>query len=211
MIDKSLLYNIALSALRLNHQTTDPDNDKTLAVKQLRLIYPLALSKTLADMDLNKTATKFKIELLAKTHPHWKYVYKYPTNCAKFRKIVSPFAVDNKLTVVPSATEVVDNIDVILTNEPEAYAEVIFSTVNLSALNPNAAMAVGFQMALMCPALVVGKGSTSLRQSILQEYVLYKAEAQEDDSNENVDTTPDEFKSEFIMARLGGNIWPSRT
>lgn len=209
MVDKPLLYNIALSALRLNHQTSDPDNDKTLAVKQLRLIYPLALSKTLADMDLNKTATKLKLELLAKEHVHWVYVYKYPVNCAKFRKIVSPFAVDNRSTLIPSATEVVDNIDVILTNEPEAYAEIIPSNVNLSALNPNAAMAVGFQMALMCPALAVGKGSTALRQGVFDEYKLYKAEAQEDDGNENVDTTPDEFKSEFIMARLGGGRWPS--
>ena len=211
MVDKPLLYNIALSALRLNHQTSDPDNDKTLAVKQLRLTYPLALSKALADMDLNKTATKLKLELLAKTHPHWKYVYKYPVNCAKFRKIVSPFPVDNRETIIPSATEVVDNIDVILSNEPEAYAEIIASNVTLSALSPNAAMAVGFQMALMCPGLVVGKGSTALRQGIFNEYKIYKAEAQEDDSNENVDTTPDEFKSEFIMARLGGGRWHSGT
>lgn len=211
MVDKPLLYNIALSALRLNHQTSDPDNDKTLAVKQLRLIYPLALSKSLADMDLNGTATKLKLELLAKTHPHWEYVYKYPVNCAKFRKIVSPFAVDNKMTLIPSATEVVEDVSSILSNEPEAYAEIIPSNVNLSSLNPNAAMAVGFQMALMCPALVVGKGSTALRQSVFNEYKIYKAEAQEDDSNENVDTTPDEFKSEFIMARLGGSAWHIKT
>lgn len=211
MIDKPLLYNIALSALRLNHQTSDPDNDKTLAVKQLRLVYPLALSKALADMDLNKTASKVKLELLASTHPHWKYVYKYPSVCAKFRKIVSPFAVDNNSTKIPSATEVVDAVDVILTNEEEAYAEIIPSNVNLSALNPNAAMAVGFQMALMCPGLVVGKGSTNLRKGIFDEYKIYKAEAQEDDLNENVDSTPDEFKSDFVMARLGGGRWPYGT
>lgn len=210
MIDKPLLYNIALSALRLNHQTSDPDNDKTLAVKQLRLIYPLALAKSLADMDLNKTATKVKLELLAKTHPHWEYVYKYPATCAKFRRIVSPYVTDNKMTRIPSATEVVDNVDTILSNEPEAYAEIIPSNVVLSALNPNAAMAVGFQMALMCPALVVGKGSTALRQSVFNEYKIYKAEAQEDDLNENVDTTPDEFNSEFIMARLGGSAWHTK-
>lgn len=210
MIDKTLLYNIALGALRLNQETADPDVDQTKPVKKLRTIYPLALSKSLADMDLNKTATKVALELLNLKHPHWRYVYKYPASCAKFRRIVSPTHIDNRETRIPCATEVVNNVDVILTNEPEAYAEIIPTTVNLSVLNPNAAMAVGFQMALMCPSLVVGKGSVQLRQAIFEEYRIYKTEAQEDDANENVDTTPDEFQSEFVQAKMGGNRWRTR-
>lgn len=203
MIDKPLLYNIALSALRLTHTTSDPDNDTKLSVKQLKIVYPLALSKALADMDLDNTSKIVKLELLNKTHPNWEYVYKRPVNCAKFRRILSEYVQDNNSTRIPSATGTIDNLDCIFTNHKEAYAEIIPSDVNLSVLNPNAAMAVGFQMALMCPALVVGKGSTALRQSISQEYIIYKAEAMEDDQNENVDTTPDSFKSDFIMARLG--------
>ena len=210
MIDKPLLYNIALGALRLNYQTTDPDNDATLSVKKLKTIYPLALGKALADMDLDKTASIVKLELLVKTHPHWAYVYKYPAACVKFRRILSDYVADNRETRIPSGTAVIDNVDVILTDREDAYAQYIPNTVNLSVLNPNAAMAVGYQMALMCPGLVVGKGSTALRQAILQEYAIYKTEAQEDDQNENVDTTPDEFNSEFITARLGGSTWHSK-
>lgn len=210
MIDKPLLYNTALGALRLNYMTTDPDNDNTLAVKKLKSIYPLALSKALADMDLDKTASIVQLELLAKTHPLWAYVYKYPTACVKFRRILSDYVTDNRETRIPSATAVIDNVDVILTDKELAYAEYIPNTINLSVLNPSAAMAVGYQMALMCPSLIVGKGSTALRQSMFQEYAIYKNEAQEDDQNENVDTTPDEFKSEFITARLGGSTWHSK-
>lgn len=210
MVDKPLLYNIALGALRLNYQTTDPDNDNTLSVKKLKSIYPLALSKALADMDLDKTASIVQLELLAKTHPLWAYVYKYPTACVKFRRILSDYVTDNRETRIPSATAVIDNVDVILTDRELAYAEYIPNTINLSVLNPSAAMAVGYQMALMCPSLIVGKGSTALRQSMFQEYAIYKNEAQEDDQNENVDTTPDEFKSEFITARLGGSTWHSK-
>lgn len=210
MIDKPLLYNTALGALRLNYMTTDPDNDNTLAVKKLKSIYPLALSKALADMDLDKTASIVQLELLAKTHPLWAYVYKYPTACVKFRRILSDYVTDNRETRINSATAVIDNVDVILTDKELAYAEYIPNTINLSVLNPSAAMAVGYQMALMCPSLIVGKGSTALRQSMFQEYAIYKNEAQEDDQNENVDTTPDEFKSEFITARLGGSTWHSK-
>ena len=210
MIDKPLLYNIALSALRLNHTTSDPDTDTKLSVKQLKTIYPVALAKAAADMDLDATKVLIKLELLNKTHPQWAYVYKYPSNCSKFRRILSDYLQDNRMTRIPSATGTIDGIQCIFSDKEEAYAELIPNEVTLSSLNPNAAMAVGFQMALMCPSLVVGKGSTALRQSILQEYLIYKAEAQEDDQNENVDTTPDEFKSEFIMARLGGSSWHSK-
>lgn len=207
MVDKTLVFNIALSALRLNQQTVDPDNDHTKAVKQLSIIYPLALSNVLADLDLNKTSTKVKLELLNKEHPHWKYVYKYPVNCAKFRRIVSGFRTDNKNTRIPSATENIDDIDVILTNEPEAYADIIKTTVNLSSLSSTAAMALGHMMAYMSPNQIIGKGAGTIKQSIFQDYVIYKTQAQQYDQNENVDTTPDEFNSEFIQARLGCGRW----
>lgn len=210
MVTKVLLYNIALQALRLNYQTTDPDNDVNKSVKTLRTFYPLAISSALADMDLNKTAKKIKLEELNLEHPHWTKIYKYPSNCAKFRRIVSPFRTDNKETRIPFATEVIGIFDVVATHEPEAYGEIIPTDVNLSVLSPSAALAVGFQMAVLATGLIVGKGAVTLKESIIREYTLHKATAQENDMNENVDTTPDEFKSEFVNARLGGSRWRSR-
>lgn len=210
MVDKVVIYNIALNALLIDYQTTDPDNDKNKAVKSLNVMYPLALSKVLADLDLNKTATKVQLELTPHTHPHWVYVYKYPSNCAKFRRIVSPFVVDNFETRIPFATESVAGIEVVLTNEKDALGEIQPNNLNLSALNPSAAIAVGYQMAYLASALIAGKSSRQLKQSILQEYTLHKSEAMEDDQNENVDSTTDEFKSEFVQARIGGYRWPSK-
>ena len=63
-------------------------------------------------------------------------------------------------------------------------------------------------MAYLASALIAGKSSRQLKQSILQEYTIHKADAMEDDQNENVDSTTDEFKSEFVQARLGGSKWP---
>ena len=41
---------------------------------------------------------------------------------------------------------------------------------------------------------------------------MHKAEAMEDDQNENVDTSTDERDSEFVSAALGGGYkWPTRT
>ena len=210
MVDKVVIYNIALNALLIDYQTTDPVNDKHKAIKSLNTMYPLALSKTLADLDLNRTATKVKLELTTSTHVHWDYVYKYPTASAKFRRIVSPMPVDNFESRIPFATETVNGVDVVVTNEPDAWGEIQPTTLNLSALNPNAAIAIGYQMAYLASALIAGKSSRQLKQSILQEYTLHKSEAMEDDQNENVDSTTDEFKSEFVQARIGGYRWPSK-
>lgn len=209
MVDKVVVFNIALDALLIDYQTTDPDNDQDKRVKKLNLMFPLALAKTLADLDLNKTATKVKLELTTSKSPHFRYVYKYPSVCAKLRRIVSPFPVDNFETRIPFATESIDNRDMIVTDEPEAVAEIQPTTVNLSSLNPNAAVALGYNLAMMCNAQITGKGSRELREAIKVNYIQAKAEACEDDQNENVDSTPDEFKSEFVQARLGGNRrWP---
>lgn len=212
MVDKVVVYNIALNALLIDYQTIDPDNDKHKALKSLNIMYPLALSKVLADLDLNKTATKVKLELTTYSHPHWQFVYKYPSNSAKFRRVLSQFAQDNKLTRVPFATETVDGIAVICTNDSEAWGEIQPTGLNLSVLNPNAGLAVGYMMAYLASALIAGKGSSQLKKSILQEYTMHKAEAMEDDQNENVDTSTDERNSEFVSAALGGGYkWPTRT
>ena len=211
MVEKVVIFNVALNALLIDYQTTDVENDKHKAVKSLRSMYPLALSKVLADLDLNKTATKVKLELTPHKHPHWEFVYRYPSNSAKIRRIVSPYPVDNFETRIPFATETIAGIDVIITNEAQAWVEIQPSNLNLSVLNPNAALAVGFQLAYLSSALIAGKSSRQLKQSILQEYTIHKAEAMEDDQNENVDSTTDEFKSEFVQARLGGYRWPLKT
>lgn len=212
MVDKTLIFNIALDALALNYSTNNPDVDTNINVRRLRIFYPLALSATLADMDLNNTSTRQALELYANvTHPHYRYVYKKPSNCAKFRRIVSPTPIDNRETRIPAKTEVINGIDVICTNEPEAWAEMIPTDVNLSALSPSAALALGHNLAILASSLNTGKGAATLKQSIRQAYMLYVAEAQENDANENVDTTPAEFESEFIQARLGGGRWPLRT
>lgn len=212
MVNKTLIFNIALDALSLNVITNNADTDMNLNVKKLRVFYPLALSKTLSDLDLNKTAIKYKLELMANvTHPHFNYVYKYPSDCAKFRRIVTPTPIDNKETRVPARTETIDGVDVIVTDQPEAWAEIIPINLNLSVLNPSAALALGHQLAILSSSLITGKGADVKKRELRQIYSYYAAEAAEDDANENVDTTPAEFESEFIQARLGGGRWPLRT
>ena len=70
-----------------------------------------------------------------------------------------------------------DGIAVICTNDSEAWGEIQPTGLNLSVLNPNAGLAVGYMMAYLASALIAGKGSSQLKKSILQEYTMHKAEA----------------------------------
>lgn len=213
MFDKATIFNLALDALLLNYQTIDPNTDNAPQIKKLRLMWLPALSKTLADLDLDRTKQTVILEKIPDAeNAYWRYVYKYPADCAKFRRICSNFNIDNKETLIPSATGIHEGQSVIYCNVDEASAEVILAEgTPLSALNPPAGLALAYQLAIMSSALIVGKGARELKQSLQVMYNMHKAEAQENDINENVDTTPDEFESEFVYARLGGKTWPLKT
>lgn len=213
MFDKVTIFNLALDALLLTTRIIDADTDTIPQAKVLRQMYPIALAKTLGDLDLNATATKVELEQvdIDADNPHWQYAYKYPVNCAKFRRLVSPFVQDNATTRISSETATLDGIRIIYTNETEAWASIQGKDIPLSSLNASAGLALANQLAILCSSLIVGKGAADLRKSIQTNYILFKAEAQELDMEENIDTTPDEFSSEFVNARLGGNKWPLRT
>ena len=210
MYDKATIFNLALNALRLNYQTQDTENDSNPAVRVLRLMWVPAWNSALEDMDLNRTATKQVLELTTYTDPYWKFVYKYPANCAKFRRICSNTPIDNFETEIPAATMTVQGVACIFTNQCNAMAEIIPNDIPFASITPNAGLAIAYRLAFMCSSLIVGKGAEALKKDIFEQYKEFKAEAQESDLNENLDYTPDEFNSEFVFARTGGTRWPTR-
>ncbi len=219
MYAKADIFNIALNALLLTNQVVDADTDTSKQATVLRQMYPIALNKTLADLDLNRTSTYFELELLSDDPDEigdlWYYAYKYPSNTVKFRRIVSSVRQDNTNTKIPFETGTLTIAttaqSVVYTNQIDAIASVIAKDVPLSSLNASAGLALGHQLAFLSSSLIVGKGAKELKKQLLDLYVGFKAEAQELDLEENPDTTPDEFQSEFVSARLGGGAWPLKT
>jgi hypothetical protein len=216
---KADIFNIALQALLLTNAIIDPDTDATVQGKVLRQMYPIALNKCLADLDLNRTATKFTLELLSDDPDVigllFRYCYKYPSNTVKLRRIISSVRQDNQSTIIPFETGTLTVAStaqsVIYCDEADAVASVLAKDVPLSSLNASAGLALGYQLAFLSSSLIVGKGAKDLKKQILDLYVGFKAEAQLLDLEENPDTTPDEHGSEFVNARLGGGYWPLKT
>lgn len=201
---KVQIYNLALSALLLAKEVEQPDTDPSNEVRVLNLNWDTALSSTLQDLDLDSLSTSVQLELLDTLQDGgpWRFVYKYPTNCAFFRRIKSCVKTDNASTHISKQVSIYNGQKAIFTNADSAEAEIIPKDVPLSALNPNAALAVAYKLAYLSAPLITGKGAKALKDSIKEDYLVVKAEAQETDKAENFNYEEDSLRSEFVQARL---------
>lgn len=210
MHSKASIFNLALGALLLQRQISDPANDTSNEAKVLLTHWDVALSSTLEDLDLDSTTIRESLELIA-TDPvapydQWRYVYKFPTRSAFFRKIMSTVEVDNRKTHIPKLIRLYSHQGqlrkVIITNQITAIGEFTPNDFPLSSLTANAAMAIAYRLAWLSAPLISGKGSRTLRKSLFDNYVLLKAEAQEQDRLEGLFFVDDSVHSEFAAARM---------
>jgi hypothetical protein len=202
---KADIYNLALSALLLNRQVVDPTTDKSNEVRVFNTHWKTAFEMTLQDLDLDFLSTPFTLELIEEITDGgepWVWAYKYPSNCAFFRRIKSCAAVDTKRTHIAKRVQMYKGEKAILTNKEEAIAEIIPTDVPLAALSAPAALAIAYKLAELSAPLCVGKGAKSLKQDISQQYLLAKYEAQEYDKLENFVYEEDSVRSEFVAERM---------
>lgn len=204
MYTKPKIYNLALSALLLSTEIEEIETDTSNEVRVLNLHYDTALESTLKDLDLDALSTPITLELLATLDDGgpWTYVYKYPNNCAKFRRLVSGNVTDNSRTHIAKQVRMYNGQKAIFTNEYAAIAECMPKNISLAALSAEAGMALAYKLADLATPLLTGKGAQKLREDIQKAYIIAKNEAQEDDRQENHNYEEDHIRSEFVDARL---------
>lgn len=208
MVSKAQIFNQALGALLLQRQISDPSTDKSNEAKVLQGNWGIALRTTLEDLDLDATSTQSQLELVTtfdqtlNPPPLWFYAYKYPNNCAFFRRIQSCVRTDSRYTHIAKRIAIHQGQKVIFTNQLSAIGEFIPFDLPLAALSANAALAVAYRLAILSSPLIVGKGSKTLIEQIGKSYVITKAEAQAQDERESFSFEDDATISEFVAARL---------
>lgn len=202
---KAQIYNLACSALLLNREVVDPTTDKSNEVRVFNINWDTALDMTLQDLDLDSISTQITLELIEEitdgSYP-WIWAYKYPSNCAFFRRITSCAAVDTSRTHIPKRVLMYKGQKAILTNQELAVAECIPNDVPLTALSASAALAVSLKLAELSAPLCTGKGAKTLMQEIGQKYLIAKFEAQEYDKLENFIYEHESVRSEFVAERM---------
>lgn len=203
---KAEIYNLALGALLLQRQIANPDTDASNEAKVLNTHYTVAFNSTLEDLDLDATMSIATLELI-ETNPNelWSYAYKYPTDCVFLRRLQdanNKTHKDNRYTHHPKNVQIHDGQKAIMTNLEDATAEYISTSVPLTTLSQMAGLAIAYRLAILSAPLIVGKGATALRKELRQQYVIYKAEAQEKDKRENFNYYDDAVESDWVNERL---------
>ena len=213
MFTKAKFFNLALQALLLSRQISDTNSDKSNECKILNEAWDVAFKSALVDMDLDGTASQTVLELVhdftqdppllpTQPGPQWKYAYKYPNNCAFFRKIISHNVIDDKHTHHPKRILIWQGKKVIMTNTQTAIGEYIATDFPMQTLSAPAGLTIALRLAYMAAPLIVGKGAKSLMGEIAQRYVSSKAEAQGLDERESFSFQTDENMSEFVKVRM---------
>lgn len=202
MFTKTKIYNLALSALLLTKQIADADSDSSVECRTLNVHWDMAFTSTLEEMDLDSTSSQKNLELItADPNKLWKYAYKYPTDCAFFRRLQSCVRKDVRSTQIAKRVSILNGQKVIFTDEHQALIEYIPNNISPTLLSANAALAVSFRLAMLASPLVAGKYTLKLRQDIERGYGLAVANAKEQDRLENANFDSDEEMSEFVEAR----------
>ena len=203
MYSKAELFNLALGALLLSKEISDPETDVSVEGRTLRKFWPTALKHALFKMNLKSTSTAVPLELV-KINPndHWRFAYRYPANCARFRRIVSQFLIDTPETEIPKETGDFEKKPTIFTNHENAIGEIVRTDISLNTLSEPAGMAIAYTLARMCIPLVTGKGATALKKSLQEEATVYILDAQQLDAEENARYLRPEEESEFVAWRM---------
>lgn len=200
---KPQIFNLALQALLLQRQISDADTDNSNEAKVLRTNYSVALETALADMDLDSTSTQADLVLIEEEpNDLWLYSYRYPTDCAKFRRLQSAERIDDESTHYDKAIRIDGGVKCIYTDVEDAIIEYISTDVPLTALSAAAGYAVALKLAKMSAPLITGKGAKALIEKIEANYILAKAEAQENDALENFNPVDPRRASSFVRERM---------
>lgn len=213
MFTKAKFFNLALQALLLNRQIIDTTSDRSNENKAMLENYDLALNAALFDMDLDSTASQKTLELVhdftvdpppnnSAPGPLWNYAYKYPSNCAFFRRVVTCNVVDDKSTHEPKRILIWNGKKTIFANAQNAIGEYIATDFPIQTLTAPAGLTIALRLAYMTAPLIVGKGAKSLMSEIAQRYAASKAEAQGLDERESFSFQEDSNLSEFVKVRM---------
>lgn len=208
MYTKAKIFNLALGALLLQRQVANADTDQSNEAKVLNQHWDVAFRSTLEDLDLDSCSQPSPLELMvtfdlnASPTPQWLYAYKYPSNCAFFRRINSTARVDCRTTHIPKRVGLYNGSKVIFTDEINAVAEIIPTDLSLTVLSATAGLCIAYRLALLAAPLATGKGAAKLVEQIGKNYVVTKAEAQAQDERENFVFEDESVTSEFVNARL---------
>jgi hypothetical protein len=200
MASKTQIANLALSHIGVGKEIANLDTEKSEEAAACRRFYDTALEATLRDFAW-PFSTKIQAMELVEEDPNdeWAYSYQYPSNCVKFRRILSGTRTDTVASRVPYKLAHGTSGQVIFSDVEDAQCEFTYLVSDASRYPPDFMMALSFRLAgYVAPRLTAGDpfkmGERAVRY---YDYEISKARA----SAVNEEQPDVEADSSFITAR----------
>jgi len=202
MSSKGEICNLAIGHLAISRQISNIDTEKSEEARACRQFYPTVVAATLRDAPWKFTTLFYDLELVEENPTEkWAFAYRYPSSCARFRRIESDVRNETLKDRVPFKI-VRDSSGagkLIYTDRENAVAEISSEITNPELFDPDFVLAVSFRLAALIAPRVTGGDPNKLGERAMKYYIYEISKAEATDGNEQQDEdAPD---SEFINAR----------
>lgn len=191
---------MALSHLGAGKAIANLDTENSEAASACRTFYDIAVEATLRDFDW-PFATKIRALALIEEDPNdeWAYSYRYPTDCLKFRRILSGQRLDTRDTRAPYRIAQDASGSLIYTDESEVSAEYTLNMTDPSFYPADFVIVLSYRLAAYIAPRVAGADPVKKGEDALKKYFFELGVAQANASKEEQpDKEPD---SEFVRVR----------
>lgn len=194
------ICNLALSHLGIGKEIANLATERSQEANACRAFFNVCRDETLNDADW-PFATKFIDLGLVEEDPtdEWGFSYRYPSDCVKFRRIISGSRNDTRDTRVPYKIGKDSDGRLIYVDKEDAAAEYTERVEDPLFFSADFVIALSFKLAGYIAPRVTAGDPFKLRQQAMELYVYEISKAQANAFNEQQDERVPE--SEFINAR----------
>lgn len=200
MASKVGICNFALGHLGLGKEIANFETEKSQEAASCRLYYETALKQTLRDYDWPFATKIAALNLIEETpNVEWGYSYRYPTDCVKFRRILSGVRIETRTQRVPLKIAKDSAGRIIFTDRQEAEGEYTEYVTNPALYPEDFTMALSLRLAAYIAPRVTAGDPYKLAERATRLYLAELGMAEATSGNEEqTDPEPD---SEMISGR----------
>lgn len=177
------IWNMALGHLGVA-KTVSSEGENSNEARACKRFWETTFETTLRDFALPSTKKIKTLELIEENPTDdWLYSYKYPNDCAFFRRILSGVVNDTPDSRVQFDIILMDAGRVILTNETDAQCEYTVNNISIAYLPSDIVLAMSLRLSVFI-APELARGDSKLRKESMDLYQLVGMRAMASNLNE---------------------------
>lgn len=194
------ICNLALSHLGISKEIGNVDSDNNANANACRRWFDDARDETFRDFNW-PFATKYATLGLVETTPNtdWAYSYRYPSDCARFRKVLNTVRNDTRQSRVPTEIASDDSGRLIYCDSEDAVGKYTRKVTDVSLFTQDYVALLSLLLASYIAPRVTAGDPFKLGERAYSLYIQSKTKAEATAFNEQQDD--EVVDSEFIRAR----------